>query len=155
LLFALVLQVCIVVRLGLPLDGRPDVVLVLLAAVALAEGPVAGAVLGFGVGLFGDLASSHVLGQGAVVLCLVGYCAGLAMAAAERSVRVPMAVVGLACTLGTLGHVAFAAILGGSALTGGQTVVRALAAGMYGLLLTPFVFPAVLGGVRRLRGDRP
>jgi rod shape-determining protein MreD len=140
LFFALVAQVSIVARLDLPFGGRPDLVLVLLAAVALVEGPVAGAVLGFGAGLFGDLMSSHVLGQGAVVLCLAGYCVGLVEDASERPARVPLAAVGLACALGTLAHGAFAAILGESGLGGGQLLVRAAAAGLYGLLLTPFAF---------------
>jgi rod shape-determining protein MreD len=154
LFFALVVQVCVVARLDLPLGGRPDAVLVLLAAIALVEGPVVGAVLGFGTGLAGDLMSTHVLGQGAVVLCLVGYCVGLVDDAAERPARVPLAVVGLACTFGTFAHVAFAMILGGSGLGGGQALIRGGAAGLYGLLATPFVFPLVLGTLRRLRQDR-
>ncbi len=154
LFLALVAQVCIVARLGLPFGGRPDLVLVLLAVLAMVEGPVVGAVLGFGIGILGDLMSSHVLGQGAVVLCLVGYCVALVEDAPERPARVPLAAVGLACALGTLGYAAFAAILGESALGGGRILTRATAAGVYGLLATPFVFPLVLGGLRRLRGDR-
>jgi rod shape-determining protein MreD len=153
LFFVLIVQVSVVARLGLP-GGRPDLVLVLLAAIALAEGPVAGAVLGFGVGLFGDLMSSHVLGQGAVILCLVGYCVGLVEDASERPTRVPLTAVGLACVLGTLGNGAFAAILGESGLGGGQLLVRAATAGVYGLLITPFVVPPVVRGTRLLRGER-
>jgi rod shape-determining protein MreD len=152
--FALILQVSVVARLGLPFGGRPDLVLTLIAIFALVEGPVAGAVLGFAVGLFGDLLSTHVLGQSVVVLCLVGYCAGLVADSSGRSVRVPLVVVAVATAAGTLGHVALSAILGDSALTGTQTVARAAMAAFYGVLLTPFLFPVLLGGSRWLRGER-
>ncbi|OAA28806.1 rod shape-determining protein MreD [Frankia sp. EI5c] len=153
LLVAVVLQVSVVARLGAPL-GRPDLVLVLLATVALIEGPLLGALLGFTVGLVADLLSTHVIGQTALVLCLVGYLAGLVMNAAERSIAVPLAAVGAAAALGTLGNAAATAILGDAALTGPQALVRALAAGLYALLVTPFLFPLATAASRRLHRDR-
>lgn len=153
LLVAVVLQVSVVARLGAPL-GRPDLVLVLLAIVALIEGPLLGAVLGFAVGLLADLLSTHVLGQTALVLCLVGYLSGLVMNAAERSIAVPLAAVGTAAALGTLGNAAATAILGDAAVTGAQALVRALAAGAYALLVTPFLFPLAAAASRRLHRDR-
>ncbi|CAI7980271.1 MULTISPECIES: rod shape-determining protein MreD [Parafrankia] len=153
LLVAVVLQVSVVARLGAPL-GRPDLVLVLLAIIALIEGPMLGAVLGFAVGLVADLLSTHVIGQTALVLCLVGYLVGLVMNAAERSIVVPLAAVGAAAALGTLGHAATTSILGDAALTGGQAIVRAIAAGLYALLVTPFLFPLAAAASRRLHGDR-
>ncbi|WP_018634856.1 rod shape-determining protein MreD [Parafrankia elaeagni] len=153
LLVAVVLQVSVVARLGAPL-GRPDLVLVLLAVVALIEGPLLGAVLGFAVGLLADLLSSHVIGQTALVLCLVGYLTGLVMNAAERSIAVPLAAVGAAAALGTLGNAAATALLGDAALTSGQALLRALAAGIYGLLVTPFLFPLALAAARRLHRER-
>ncbi|ETA02854.1 cell shape-determining protein [Frankia casuarinae] len=150
---ALILQVSVIARLGLP-GGRLDLMLVLLAAIALIEGPLLGAVAGFVAGLLADLSSSHVLGQTALVLCLIGYAVGLAMDAAERSVVVPLAAIGGASVLGTLGYAATTSILGEAALTGGQAVLRALVAGVYALLLTPFLFPLLLAGSRRLAGGR-
>lgn len=154
MVLALVLQLSVVARLNLPFGGRPDLVLTLLAVVGLVEGPLAGSVLGFAIGLFGDLLSTHVLGQSIVVFCLVGYCAGLVAPSWDRSVRVPLVVVAVTTAAGTLGHVALSAILGDSALTGTQALTRALFVAFYGLLLTPFLFPGVLAVTGRLRGDR-
>ena len=154
LLFAaVILQVSVVARLNLPV-GRPDLVLTLLAMVALIEGPMIGALLGFLVGLFGDLLSTHVLGQSALVLCLVGYLVGHLLDATERTIVVPLLAVGGAVALGTLGHAAGTAIFGDAALTGSQAVVRALTAGLYGMLLTPFLLPLLTAAARRLRGER-
>ncbi|SNQ51562.1 putative rod shape-determining protein MreD membrane protein [Frankia canadensis] len=150
---ALVAQVSIVARLDLP-GGRFDLVLVLLAAIALIEGPLVGAMSGFVVGVLADLASSHVLGQSALVMCLIGYAVGLVMEAAERSVAVPLAVIGGASLLGTLGYAAITSILGEAAMTGGEAVGRALAAGVYAVLIAPFVFPLLLKASRRLAGGR-
>ncbi|MCM3923231.1 rod shape-determining protein MreD [Frankia sp. AiPs1] len=148
---ALVVQVSIVARLGLP-GGRLDLVLVLLAAISLIEGPLVGAVSGFVVGVLADLASSHVLGQSALVMCLIGYAVGLVMDAAERSVAVPLGATAGACVAGTLGYAATTSIFGEAALTGGEAVIRALAAGVYAVLLTPFLFPLLAAGSRRLSG---
>ncbi|ONH61184.1 rod shape-determining protein MreD [Frankia sp. CcI49] len=150
---AVVLQVSVVARLGAPL-GRPDLVIVLLAIIALIEGPLLGAVLGFVIGLLADLMSTHVLGQTALVLCLVGYLAGLVMNAAERSITVPLATVGAAAVFGTLGNAAATAILGDAALTGAQALERAAAAGLYAVLVTPFLFPIATAASRRLHRDR-
>jgi rod shape-determining protein MreD len=150
---ALVAQVSIVARMGLP-GGRLDLVLVLLAAISLIEGPLVGAISGFVVGVLADLASSHVLGQSALIMCLIGYAVGLVMDAAQRSVAVPVAMIGGASLLGTLGYAAITSILGEAAMTGGEAVGHAFAAGVYAVLLTPFVFPPLLIASRRLAGGR-
>jgi rod shape-determining protein MreD len=152
LLAAVILQVCVVARLNLPL-GRPDLVIMLLAAVALIEGPVPGALLGFVVGLAGDLFSTHVLGQSALMLCLVGYGAGLVVGVAERSVLGPLLTVSAAAALGTLGHAATAALLDDAGVTAAEATRRAFAAGLYAVLATPFLFPLVLAGSRRVSGE--
>jgi rod shape-determining protein MreD len=114
---------------------------------------VSGALLGFVVGLAGDLFSTHVLGQSALMLCLVGYGAGLVVGAAERSVLGPLLTVSAAAALGTLGHAATAALLDDAGVTAGEATRRALAAGLYAVLATPFLFPLVLAGSRRISGE--
>ncbi|MCK9895353.1 rod shape-determining protein MreD [Frankia sp. AgB32] len=151
LVVALVVQVSVIARLDLP-GGRLDLVLALLAAIALIEGPLVGSISGFVVGLLADLASSHVLGQSALVLCLIGYAVGLVMDEAQRSVAVPLVVIGGASVLGTLAYVAITSILGEAALTGGEAISRALVTGVYAALVTPFLYPALLLGSRRLAG---
>jgi rod shape-determining protein MreD len=153
LFVATILQMSVIARLGLP-GGRPDLVLMTLAAVALVEGPVTGALLGFVTGLLGDLMSAHVVGQSALVLCLVGYLAGLVLDVTRRSVAVPLVAVCGAVAGGTLGYFAIAALLGDAVVSPGQAIVRSLAAALYAVLITPFLFPVVQAGLRRCRGVR-
>ncbi|OHV34736.1 MULTISPECIES: rod shape-determining protein MreD [Pseudofrankia] len=154
LLAAAIAQVSVVTRLPLP-GGHPDLVLMLLGTAALLEGPVTGAVLGFVVGLFGDLMSTHVLGRSALVCCLLGYLVGLLAEATERSVAIALLVVSGAVAGGTLANVAVAGLLSDNAAgTPGQAFLRAVVGALYAALLTPFLFPAMAAGVRRTRRTR-
>ncbi len=65
----------------------PDLVLVLVAALAVAQGPLAGLIIGFAAGLCLDLAppGSALIGQYALVFCLAGWVAGRLSRAAGRS----------------------------------------------------------------------
>jgi rod shape-determining protein MreD len=74
-----VVQVTIVDRIAFPGGGGPDLVLLLVAALALAGGPMAGLLTGFVAGLALDVAppGSHFTGQDALVFCLIGYACGL------------------------------------------------------------------------------
>jgi rod shape-determining protein MreD len=74
-----VFQLTIVDRIAFPGGSAPDLVLVEVAALALASGPLAGALTGFWGGLALDVAppGSHFTGEDALVFCLVGYACGL------------------------------------------------------------------------------
>jgi rod shape-determining protein MreD len=74
-----VFQLTVVDRIVFPGGSGPDLVLVEVAALALASGPLAGALTGFWGGLALDVAppGSHFTGQDALVFCLVGYACGL------------------------------------------------------------------------------
>jgi rod shape-determining protein MreD len=74
-----VFQLTVVDRIAFPGGSGPDLVLVVVAALALASGPLAGAVTGFWGGLALDVAppGSHFTGQDALVFCLIGYACGL------------------------------------------------------------------------------
>jgi rod shape-determining protein MreD len=84
---ALVLQLVVLNGLHLPGGGVPDLVLVLVAVLAITSGPVPGMVAGFLAGLALDLAppGSAVLGEYALVLFLVGWAAGKLGGVLERS----------------------------------------------------------------------
>jgi rod shape-determining protein MreD len=153
---AVLAQLSIVDRLNLPV-GRPDLVLLLLSCVAMERGPAVGAVAGFGVGILADLASTHAVGQSAVVLAGVGYGVGVlagGAGAADRSWFAPLGIVAGACGLGALAEIALAAILGDASMTGPQAVARAVGAALYALVLSPLAVPAVHGALRRLDGRR-
>jgi len=74
-----VFQLTVVDRIAFPGGSGPDLVLVVVAALALASGPLAGAVIGFLGGLALDVAppGSQFTGQDALVFCLIGYACGL------------------------------------------------------------------------------
>ncbi len=75
---ALVLQLTVLNGLHLPRGGVPDLVLVLVVALAMADGPVRGMVTGFAAGLCLDIAppDTGLVGQYALVFCLAGWAAG-------------------------------------------------------------------------------
>jgi rod shape-determining protein MreD len=74
-----VFQLTVVDRIAFPGGAGPDLVLLVVAALALAGGPMAGVLTGFLAGLALDVAppGSHFTGQYALVFCLVGYFCGL------------------------------------------------------------------------------
>jgi rod shape-determining protein MreD len=86
LALAILVQLTVLNGLHLPGGGVPDLVLILLVALAIAAGPVPGAVTGFVAGLCLDLAppDSGLLGQYALVFCLAGWAAGQLAGSARR-----------------------------------------------------------------------
>ncbi len=73
--FAVVVQVTIVSSIGI-LGGSPDLVLVLLVAVALSNGSIFGAVTGFWAGLVLDVAQIGTLGFTSLLLTIAGFWIG-------------------------------------------------------------------------------
>jgi rod shape-determining protein MreD len=99
LLFAALLQVSIASTIEVA-EGHPDVVLVIVIAIALLRGPVYGAVVGFWAGLVLDVVSLETLGLTSLLLTLVGYFAGRLGDVTTRSSAHPSLV---AVALGTIG----------------------------------------------------
>jgi rod shape-determining protein MreD len=148
------IQHAIIDRLPLPGTG-PDMLLVLVVAVALARGPAVGAVMGFCTGLAADLAppADHTLGRLALAYCLAGYLAGLLADDAERSAFAPMAVVAVIAVFVIGTYAALGALLGDVRITA-DAIGRALPSSvLYDVVLTPFVVPLVAAAVRRLEPD--
>ena len=74
-----IVQLTIVDRIAFPGGAGPNLVLLAVAALALAGGPLTGVLIGFWGGLALDVAppGSHFVGQDALVFCLIGYACGL------------------------------------------------------------------------------
>jgi rod shape-determining protein MreD len=157
-LTALLLQSTVLTRLPLP-GGAPDLLLVLVVAFALAEGPRSGALTGFGAGLLADLGADHELGRTALVLALVGYAAGLVHddpalgASGKRSTAVPFVVVGLSAAAAVSIYAAQGLLLGDARITGAAWRGALVGTVPYCVLLTPFVVPVVAALVRRVGQD--
>jgi rod shape-determining protein MreD len=151
---ALLLQTTVLGRLPLP-GGVPDLLLVLVVAFALVEGPLAGTVTGFVAGLLADLGSDHEIGRTALVYTLVGYCAGLAYDDRPRSVLLPFAVVAAAAVGAVSVYALEGLLLGDPRITAAAFWRSLVGTTAYSVLLTPLVVPAVGALLRRLDGTPP
>jgi rod shape-determining protein MreD len=156
-----VFQLTVVDRIAFPGGAGPDLVLLVVAALALAGGPMAGVLTGFLAGLALDVAppGSHFVGQSALVFCLVGYLCGLladdGSGDAEQGHTALFEIVVVAA--GAVCGEALLALLG-VMLSDPRVTWPAItnvlpAAVAYDVLLCPFVLYAVaaalrLGGVR-------
>ena len=149
-LATIVLQVTVLNNLPFPGGFPPDLVLVVVVALALASGPLEGAVIGFAAGLAVDIAlpASGLVGQSALVFCLVGFGCGKLRPALERSAWLPVAGVALGAAAGEVLYALVGLTFGDPDITV-QAVRQVLpVAVFYDVLLSPFVLYAVarLGG---------
>ena len=108
----ILLQLTIIDGLPLPGGGAPDLVLLCVVAIGLVGGQEPGLIAGFCAGLAIDLAppATELIGQYALVFCLVGYISGRLAFTLRRS-----AVLALAAAAG--------AVVLGEVLVGGLVVV--------------------------------
>ena len=151
-----VLQLTIVNRIAFPGGAGPDLVLLVVAALALAGGPMAGVLTGFLAGLALDVAppGSHFTGQYALVFCLVGYFCGLladdGSGDAEQGHTALFEIV-VTATGAVCGEVLLALL--GVMLSDPRVTWPAItnvlpAAVAYNVLLCPFVLYAVAAALR-------
>ncbi|MCK1795848.1 rod shape-determining protein MreD [Streptomyces sp. XM4193] len=153
---ALVLQVSVLARLQLP-GATPDLLLLTVLGLALVYGHTSGAIIGFGAGLLADLAppADHAVGRYALVLCVIGYAAGLTKpeSGQHRSATAPMVVVAVAAVSSTLLYAGVGALVGDTAARHVGIVGLLLTATLYDLLLAPFTVPVVMAIARRADPD--
>jgi rod shape-determining protein MreD len=149
---AVVVQLTVVNRLPLPGGDAPDVVLLLVAAVAVTSNTMTAMLTGFAGGLALDIAPpvSHYAGEYALVFCLAGYLAARAMAAisaasggAERDPSICLAVIAVAAAAGEAGKAGLGLLLSDPNVT--DPAIRHVLPGavLYDLLLTPVAYWAV------------
>jgi rod shape-determining protein MreD len=159
--FTVVLQLTVVDRIAFPGGAGPDLVLLVVAALALAGGPMAGVLTGFLAGLALDVAppGSHFAGQNALVFCLVGYLCGLLAdtqddAEQGHTALFEIVVVAAGAVLGETLLALLGVMLSDPRVTWSAIRNVLPAAVAYDVLLCPFVLYAVaaalrLAGVRR------
>jgi rod shape-determining protein MreD len=149
LFVAVVVQLTVVNRLPLPGGDAPDLVLLLVTAVAVTGDTMTAMISGFAGGLALDIAPpvSHYAGEYALVFCLVGYLAARVMAAisaasggAGRDPSICLAVMAVAAAAGEAGKAGLGMLLSDPNVTG-PTIRQVLpGAILYDLLLTPVVY---------------
>ncbi|TIC80747.1 rod shape-determining protein MreD [Nocardioides sp. GY 10127] len=131
----------------------PDLVLLVVVAVALARGPQPAMVLGFCAGLLVDLAppAEHVAGRWAFALVVVGYLAGrLRPDVAPTALSTVATVAG--CSFVGASLVALSGLLLGdpAGVGTGELMLAVLASVVWDVALTPLVLPPLLALLRRL-----
>ncbi|MFK0253462.1 rod shape-determining protein MreD [Streptomyces sp. NPDC090445] len=155
-LVALVVQVSVLGRLQLP-GAVPDLVLLTVVALALVYGHVGGALIGFAAGLLADLAppADHAAGRYALVLCVIGYAAGLVRpdSGRFRSAWGPLLTVVAAAIGSTLLYAGVGALVGDTAARHVGLTGLLFTATLYDLLLAPFAVPFVMALARRAESD--
>jgi rod shape-determining protein MreD len=153
---ALVIQVSILARLQLP-GAVPDLLLLTVLGLAFVYGHMAGAFIGFGAGLLADLAppADHAAGRYALVLCVIGYLAGLVRPdnGQLRSATGPMVVVVAAAIGSTLLYAGVGALVGDTAARHVGLGSLLFTAAVYDLLLAPFTVPLIMALARRSDSD--
>jgi rod shape-determining protein MreD len=147
LFVAVVLQLTVVNRLPLPGGTAPDLVLLLVTAVAVSTSPMTGLLTGFAGGLALDIAppATHYAGEYALVFCLAGYFAARIAAASaattgERNRWVELGAMAAATAAGEAGKAGLGLLLSDPDVTGPAIKHLLPGAIAWDLLLTPFAF---------------
>jgi rod shape-determining protein MreD len=160
LLVALVLQLTVLDRLPLPGGVAPDLVLLVVVALALSSGPMSGMICGFCAGLALDIAppSDHLIGVYALVFCVVGYFCGLVSTELDRTVLQPLVASALGAAAGAGLYAVVGYMLGNPDVTGPAVRHVLPLSVLYDVLLSPFVLFGVALASRlaaRLAGAAP
>jgi rod shape-determining protein MreD len=150
---AVVIQLTVVNRLPFPGAAGsgstgPDLVLLLVTAIAVATSPLTGAVTGFAGGLALDIAppAAHYAGEYALVFCLAGYAAArvhhavVNMNSGERDLVTAFTVMVAATAAGEAGKAVLGMLLSDPDVTGAATRSVLPGAMLYDLLLAPLAF---------------
>ena len=158
---AVVVQLTLVNRLPLPGATAPDLVLLVVTAIAVATSPTTGAITGFAGGLALDVAppAVHYAGEYALVFCLVGYAAARVVRAiwdttGEHDPIIAFTVMAGAAAAGEAGKAALGMLLSDPDVTG--AAVRSVLPGaiLYDLLLSPLAFWLVARVIRGAASER-
>src|SRR5258708_963883 len=156
-LVAVMLQVMLMDRLSLPGGSGPDIALVLVVVLGLTQGPATGMLTGFFAGLDLDLAppASHLIGESALIFCLVGYGCGRLAGWLDRSALRLLAAALIGASMGETLRAAVGMIAGDRGVT--LPAVRHVlpAAVLYDVLLCPVVLSLVALASRRSRVRQP
>lgn len=151
ILVATILQIAIAPRIAI-FGVVPNFIFLVVVTLALVEGPVAGCVAGFFGGLLFDLLSTSPIGPYALVLCGVGYVAGMLTANMfAEGWLLPVTVVLMA---GLVSEVSYGVLL--AVLDVGQgfwmSFVQVMLPGaVYNTILAVLAYPLL---ARLLRQDR-
>lgn len=152
LLTAAVLETALFPSLTL-LGYRPDLLLLVVLAIAMQDGPMSGARVGVISGLLADLlVVQSPVGLSVLIHTGVGYLVGVSRPyLAPDSLSAPLALAFVTAAVGTAGYGIMASLLADERASAEQVVQAALAVGLYNMLLAPIAY----AGLRRLSDRFP
>jgi rod shape-determining protein MreD len=128
---------------------HPDVLVIVVVAVAMTDGPVTGATFGFAAGLVSDLLSANPVGVSALVYTVIGFGVGVGRVyVTSSSTLVHLLLAGAASFVSVW---LAGLVLRVFDLSSWDFLLRtAPLVALYNLLLTPLVFPPVRALLERL-----
>ena len=137
---AFVLQLSVLPQFKM-LGVQPDLILVIAVVVAVQDGPVAGAVVGFCGGMLQDIASPQVMGVSALTKTLAAFGAGMMKDFfMTYSILLPVVLVFLATIFEMALHQGAMVVLGQEQLPPFR-IVTVLAESLYNVLAVLVVYP--------------
>ncbi|GAA3724482.1 rod shape-determining protein MreD [Salinactinospora qingdaonensis] len=156
IVFAVLLQSALVNRLPLPWGVGPDLVVLVVTALALRATPSAGALAGFTAGLAMDVMppAEHEIGRYALVLGVAGYMVGSLRDTSWRSGLWPYGVAAMAVFGVALGYAFVGAILADPRVSLSSTLTLGGLSVVMTMLVSPLVLTPMLKVMRRLNRDR-
>ena len=124
---------------------RPNLLLLVVVGIALADGAMSGLRVGFAAGMLTDLMVDQApVGLAALVFTGVGYVIGLARPyLAPDSLTAPILLAFVSGLLGTAGYGVLSILLGDERVTGALLVQASVSVALYNTLLAPIVFGVV------------
>lgn len=154
-LVAITLQISVAPHLAVT-GVVPDVLLVLVVAVAFAEGPQYAAQLGLFAGFALDLAppADHTIGRWALTLVIVGYLAGIVRQDAARSLLATVVATAACAFVGTSVFALSGLVLGDPGVTVSHVLAVVPLSVVYDVLLALLVVPLVRAWTARLQPQR-
>lgn len=144
LLIAYAIQLTVLSRIDFP-GATPELVLVVVCALAMSMGPLPGAIIGFAAGLALDIAppADGTLGIQALIYLIAGFSVGFLYYAAERPVLITIGVVALAAGAAPLVYAAISGLVGSPRVIWESVPLLVVTSAAYAAILTPFVVPGL------------
>jgi rod shape-determining protein MreD len=143
---ALLAQLTFVNGLPLPGGGAPDLVLLCVVAIGLTAGTETGLITGFLAGLALDLAppANELIGQYALVFCLIGYGSGKMRFTLRRSAMLAFVTAAVAAVAGEVLAACLVLVLDTPAVTLAAVLQVLPSTLLYDLVLSPVVLFAAV-----------
>ena len=150
IVLAVVLEVTLLAPLPFP-GATPPLVLVVVAALAFAFGPTAGAISGFAAGLLLDVAppAAGTVGISALLLTVAGYLLARVGDPYDRPLVLSVGSTAAASTVVVLAGAALGGLLGDPRVQWGEVPVMMITSFLYAAMLALVLVPLVGSLARR------